>query len=71
MILPGAVGVTLTVTVTWAPLAIPPRLQRTGSVPPQDPCVAVTAPRMTPAGRLSVSLTSVALPGPLFRITRV
>jgi hypothetical protein len=31
------VWVTLTVTVAWAPLAILPRLQPMGSVPPQEP----------------------------------
>jgi hypothetical protein len=58
VIVPGAVGV---VTMTWAQLSILPRLQPTGSVPPQEPCVVVTAPRVTRADRSSVSVTPLAL----------
>jgi len=58
-------GVTLTVTVAPAPFVIVPRLQVT--VPDawvQLPCDAEAELNVTPLGRLSETLTAVALEGP-------
>ena len=48
------------------PTASPPRLQFTGPLPLQLPCVAVADTNVIPAGSVSVTTTFVAAPGPLF-----
>jgi hypothetical protein len=70
VIVPAAVGVTVIVIVTDAPLARLPRLQVTVPLAwlhvPADAPVHVAAPNVTPAGSVSVTTTPVAAPGPLF-----
>jgi hypothetical protein len=61
-----AVGVTVIVTVTVAPLAIVPREQTSGLPNTQPPWVVEAAPMVVVAGTGSFSITFVALAGPLF-----
>jgi hypothetical protein len=72
VIVPATVGVTTSVTVIVPPLAIPPRLQVT--VPLtwlQVPWLGVADTKVTPAGRVSVRVTPVALLGPALLTVRL
>jgi hypothetical protein len=64
----AAVVVTVMLTVALAPLLIVPRLQvstpATGA--PQAPCDDVAVTKFVVAGKVSVSVTPVALLGPAF-----
>src|ERR1044071_8636779 len=66
VICPATVGVTLMVTTALAPFASVPRLQLTGPVPLQVPCVVEEETLVTLAGGVSVRLRWVAVAGPLF-----
>ena len=66
-IVPAAVGVTTILTVALAPLLIVPKLQVStpatgGSV--HEPCEGVAETNVALAGKVSVSVTAVALAGP-------
>ena len=69
--LPAAVGVTTRVTVALALLLIVPRGQLTVLVPLQLPWPGVAETKLTPAGKVSVKLTPVAVEGPLLVMVRV
>src|SRR3990172_78219 len=62
------VGVTTIVTVALAPLANPPKLQLIvgGEGSGQLPWLGVADTKLTPAGRVSLTITPVAAAGPLF-----
>src|SRR5215211_6503785 len=69
MTCPGFEGVTTIVTVALLPTARLPRLQSTGPLPLQLPCVAVAETNTTPAGSVSMILTLVPFAGPLLVAT--
>src|ERR1700682_2788020 len=69
---PGVEGsVTCRLMLADAALTIVPRLQVTVVVPLQLPWVGVAETKVTPAGRMSVTATLVADPGPAFATTMV
>ena len=53
------------VTIALPPTARLPRLQFTGPLPLQLPCVVVADTKATPAGSVSATVTFVAAAGPL------
>ena len=63
---PWAVGVTTIVTNALAPFVNDPRLQLTMFVPLHDPCVGVAETKVRPPGNASLTVTPVAVAGPLF-----
>jgi hypothetical protein len=63
---PEVVGWTTIVTNAEAPLAMSPSVQTTVVVPVQLPWLAVVEMKVTPSGRVSVSRTALATPGPRF-----
>ena len=68
---PAWSAVTVIVTVACAPEASAPRLQVSVVVPEQAPCDAFAAAKLTLAGSGSVTVTPVAVLGPLFLTVRV
>src|SRR6266571_403842 len=58
-------GTTTMLATAELPLARLPKLQITVAVPLHVPCVGVAGPKVTPAGRVSVTVTLVAGDGPL------
>ena len=66
LMVPVTVGVTIIVTFAETPLPNVPRLQVTVLVPLQLPWLGVADTNVTPAGKVSVTVTPVALFGPLF-----
>src|SRR5687767_4269732 len=56
--------------IALAPTARLPRLQSTGPLPLQLPCVSDADTNATPAGSVSMILTFVAFPGPLLVAVR-
>jgi hypothetical protein len=62
---------TMSVMVAAPPLAIVPREQVTALVKEQDPCVDVAETNVVPAGRMSVTVTLAAEPGPAFETARL
>src|SRR5215208_1234025 len=62
---PGVAGVTTIVTMALLPAANTPRLQFTGPLPVQFPCVVVADTNAIPAGSVSATVTFVAAAGPL------
>jgi hypothetical protein len=69
---PGELGpATTSVIVAVPPLAIVPREQVTALVKVQDPWVDVAKTNVVPAGRMSVTVTPAAEPGPPFKTTRL
>src|SRR5690242_1345862 len=67
---PADEGVTVIVTIALPPATRLPRLQFTGPLPLQFPCVVAVEPNATPPGNVSASCTFVAVAGPLFVTTR-
>jgi len=63
---PEAVGVATTVTVALELLTMVPRLQMIGDVPAHVPWLGVDDTNVRPAAKVSVSVTPVAVEGPLF-----
>jgi hypothetical protein len=63
---PVSGAVTLMVIVAVCPLVIVPRVQVTGPDPAQLPRVVEALTKVTPAGSVSVTVTPVAVEGPLF-----
>lgn len=64
---PDAVGVTTMVTITAPPLLILPRVQFTGPLPLHEPWVVADETKVIPvAGKVSTTVTLVAVAGPLF-----
>jgi hypothetical protein len=69
---PDELGPTTTsVMVAEPPLAIVPREQITALVKEQDPCVDVAETYVAPAGKMSVTVTLAAEPGPPFATARL
>src|SRR5260221_3356407 len=68
---PAAVSVPCRVIVALAPLARVPSAHDTVVVPLHEPCVAVARISEKPAGSASLTVTPVAVAGPLFVTTRV
>ena len=67
---PAWSAVTVIVTVAFAPEASAPRSQVIVVVPEQLPCDALAAAKLTVAGSGSVTVTPVAVLGPLFVTVR-
>ena len=68
---PAELGLTTIVIVVLAPLARFPKGQVTVAVPLQVPWLGEADTKVTPPGRRSVTVTPVALAGPLFVTARV
>jgi hypothetical protein len=63
---------TTIVIVAWLPLAIVPRLQEIVPMPLQPPpWLTVAETKLTPGGRVSSTVTPVAVEGPLLMMVRV
>src|SRR5437762_12912392 len=62
----GDCGRTTMLTFACAPIDIEPRLQVTVVVPVHRPWLCVDETKLTPAGRVCVTVTFVAGEGPLF-----
>ena len=69
VIWPAVFGVTTMVTIALAPFVSVPTPQVTVVVPLQEPCVVEVDPKVTLPGKVSVTLTFVAVAGPLFVTT--
>ena len=62
----GDCGITTILTFACAPIDIEPRLQVTVVVPVHRPWLGVDEIKLTPGGKVSVTMTFVAGEGPLF-----
>jgi hypothetical protein len=66
---PGACGVTVMLIIALPPFPTDPRLQVTVAVPLQVPCDGIAETKLTPPGRVSVTVTLVAGEWPLLATT--
>jgi hypothetical protein len=66
VIAPGADGVTTSVIMALSLARISPKLQFTVLVPVQDPLLGLAETRVVPEGNASLTVTLVAVSGPLF-----